>query len=685
MLGGYAKTLLVGAMAAGLSLGAWAGAGAENPRPPMMGWASWNTYRVNISEELIKRQADAIVAGGFAAAGYRYVNIDDGWFGGRDKAGRNTVHAKRFPNGLKPVADYIHAKGLKAGIYSDAGENTCGWYFDGEKQAVKVGFYGHEEEDARLYFDEWGFDFVKVDFGGCTDNGNEAHVWMDPKERYTAVAKAIAKTKRGKDVLMNVCCWRFPGEWVSDIAASWRVSGDVAEKWESVKGIINVSSYLARFQKPGHYNDMDMLEVGRGMSVEEDKTHFGMWCMLASPLMIGCDLTTVKPETAALLKNPELIAIDQDPLCKQGEVIWCDSQRDIRIYAKPLAPAGSQTFAVALYNATDVEQEFWVQPDALGLYGELKRRDVFERKDLEPVKGPFSWKVPAHGTRIFILSASAAPRFAWRGFMLDEARHFFGKETVKAYLDRMAELKLNVFHWHLTDDQGWRIDIPGMPELVKYGAVRPSSPTPGNDCDTDDTPYGPFFYTVGDIREVIAHASARGITIVPEIDFPGHTRALLAAHPEHELQGWVTRRMVRYIASKGRRAIGWTEILAGGELPRGTVIQSWLGPEGTLEALKKGHNVILSPFEWTYFTLPEGLPGDPYKYRFWVKDKLLPASKVRAFDPHAGIPDEYRRQVLGAECCAWSETLRDRAELEYKTLHRLPAFAAALCEGPTGH
>ena len=355
-----------------------------------------------------------------------------------------------------------------------------------------------------------------------------------------------------------------------------------------------------------------------------------------------------------------------------------------------------------------------------------------------------------------------AERFAWRGLMLDEARHFFGKETVKAYLDRMAELKLNVFHWHLTDDQGWRIDIPGMPELVKYGAVRPSSPTPGNDTDTDDTPYGPFFYTVEDIREVIAHASARGITVVPEIDFPGHTRALLAAHPEfacesanlnrvpwcnygvcndvicagneealcayerildaviaifpgayvhiggdecpkvrwkacpkcqarikaeglkdeHALQGWVTRRMVRYIASKGRRAIGWTEILAGGELPKGTVIQSWLGPEGTLEALKKGHDVILSPFEWTYFTLPEGLPGDPYKYRFWVKDKLLPASKVRAFDPHAGIPDEYRRQVLGAECCAWSETLCDRAELEYKTLHRLPAFAAALCEGP---
>ena len=392
---------LATAMAAGMAFGA---------RPPMMGWASWNSYRVNISEDLIKRQADALVRGGFAAAGYNYVNIDDGWFGGRDKSGRNTVHAKRFPNGLKPVADYIHAKGLKAGIYSDAGENTCGWYFDGEKQAVKVGFYGHEEEDARLYFDEWGFDFVKVDFGGCTDNGNEAHVWMDPKERYTAVANAIAKTKRGKDVLMNVCCWRFPGAWVSDVAVSWRVSGDVAEKWESVKGIINVASYLARFQKPGHYNDLDMLEVGRGMSAEEDRTHFGMWCMLASPLMIGCDLTTIKPETAALLKNPELIAIDQDPLCRQGEVVWCDSKRDIRIYAKPLAPAGSQTYAVALYNATDDEQEFWVQLDVLGLYGELNRRDVFERKDLAPVKGPFSWKVPAHGTRIFVVSP------ATRGF-----------------------------------------------------------------------------------------------------------------------------------------------------------------------------------------------------------------------------------------------------------------------------
>ena len=386
-----------------LLVGVLSATAAETPRPPMMGWSSWNAYRVNISEDLIKRQADALVAGGFAAAGYRLVNIDDGWFGGRDKNGRNTVHAKRFPNGLKCVADYIHAKGLKAGLYSDAGENTCGWYFDHEQQAVKVGFYRHEEEDARLYFDEWGFDFIKVDFGGCTPNANEAHVQMDPRERYTAIARAIAKTKRGRDVAMNVCCWRFPGAWVADIAASWRVTGDVAEKWESVKGIINVSSYLARFQKPGHYNDMDMLEVGRGMSAEEDKTHFGMWCMLASPLVIGCDLTTIKPETAALLKNPELIAIDQDPLCKQGEVIWSDSQRDVRIYAKPLAPAGSKTYAIAFYNATDAEQEFWFQPDMLELSGKLKRRDVFERKDLDPIEGPIGCKVPAHGTRIFII------------------------------------------------------------------------------------------------------------------------------------------------------------------------------------------------------------------------------------------------------------------------------------------
>ena len=374
---------------------------------PTMGWSSWNTYRVNISEDLIRRQADAMVAGGYAAVGYRYVNIDDGWFGGRDGDGRHTTNAKRFPNGLKPVVDYIHAKGLKAGIYSDAGENTCGSIFDDDKLGIGVGFYGHDEADARYFFDELDFDFIKIDFCGGQANGNAAGIRMVEKDRYTAIAKAIAGTRKGAagGVRMNVCCWRYPGSWVADVAGSWRMSGDVAAKWESVKGIIDKNSYLARFQKPGHYNDMDMLEVGRGMSEEEDRTHFGMWCMMASPLLIGCDLTTIKPETAKLLKNTDLIAIDQDPLGRQAEVTWRDWKHDIRVYAKPLAPAGSGNLAVALYNGTDEEREVSCSLDELDVYGEVSVRDCFEQADLPPAKGCIKRMVPAHGTRIFRIRA----------------------------------------------------------------------------------------------------------------------------------------------------------------------------------------------------------------------------------------------------------------------------------------
>jgi len=391
--------------------GVASGGAAESVALPTMGWSSWNTYRVNISEELIKRQADALVANGYAELGYRYVNIDDGWFGGRDKAGRHTTNKKRFPNGLKPVVDHIHAKGLRAGIYSDAGENTCGSKFDNDVLGIGVGLYGHEAEDVKWFFDELGFDFIKIDFCGGTEFGNAAKVRMSERERYTAIACEIDKASKrlNREIRMNVCCWRFPGAWVADIAGSWRMSGDVHASWESVKSIIDKNSFLARFQRPGHYNDMDMLQVGRGMSVEEDKTHFGLWCMMASPLLIGCDLTSVKPETAKLLKNRDLIAIDQDPLGRQAEVVWCDGKRDLRIYAKPLAPEGSRTYAIACYNGSDKEETFWGEFEVIGFEQEtLSVWDCFEHKALPDVVRAMEFSVPAHGTRIYRLQPTTS-------------------------------------------------------------------------------------------------------------------------------------------------------------------------------------------------------------------------------------------------------------------------------------
>ena len=366
--------------------------------------------------------------------------------------------------------------------------------------------------------------------------------------------------------------------------------------------------------------------------------------------------------------------------------------------------------------------------------------------------------VLACASLVLALSFSAgAESYAWRGFHFDEARHFFGKETVKDYLDHMHRLGLNKFHWHLADDQGWRLDVPGFPELVKYGAARASTPLPGEEQKSDGKPYGPFFYTPDDISEIVSYATERGIEIVPEIEIPGHCRALLAAHPEFScagdlkrepwnvwgvcedvicagneealayyervidevmkmfpsvyfhiggdecpktrwkacpkcqarikalklkdeeaLQGWVTTRMVRHIASRGKRAIGWDEILAGGELPAGTIIQCWRDKKYAAEAAKRGHEVIVSPTEYTYFTLAEGLPGDPYKYRGWTGGEFLPAAKMRLFDPLAGVPTKYHDKVIGGECCLWSEFVHDRKELDYKVLHRLPAFSEAM-------
>ena len=356
----------------------------------------------------------------------------------------------------------------------------------------------------------------------------------------------------------------------------------------------------------------------------------------------------------------------------------------------------------------------------------------------------------------------SARRCAWRGLLLDEARHFFGKDAVKALLERMAEHGLNVFHWHLTDDQGWRPDLPGMPELVRFGAMRASSPRPGEDASSDGVPYGPFFYTARDIREIVDFAGALGIRVVPEIDLPGHVRALLAAHPElacegaefpreplctwgvcedvlcagsdeavdfcgrvleavcdlfpsefvhlggdecptarwrscprcreriraeglpdeAALQGWLTRRLAEKLAARGRRTVVWNEALRRGGLPPSAVVQVWCGNPAAeaAAAARKGHDVVLSPVQETYFTLPEGRPGDPYRYRAWVLENgwTLPADRVRAFDPFSFVPPDLAGRVLGGECCAWSESIHDRAELEYKVLGRLAAFGEAL-------
>lgn len=370
---------------------------------PTMGWSSWNTYRVNISDSLIMSQADAMVATGLKDAGYNHINIDDGYFGGRDaETGQLLIHPTRFPGGMKPVVDHIHSLGLKAGIYSDAGSNTCGNYYDRDTIARGVGFYGHDQQDADFFFKELGFDFIKVDFCGGNAPQNVDRLALDPQERYAAIRRAIDATGR-TDVRLNVCRWDFPGIWVRDIATSWRISHDISDRWIAVYSIIRQSLYLSAYAGGGHYNDMDMLEVGRSLSAEEDKTHFGLWCIMASPLLIGCDLTTLRPETLELLTNPELIALNQDPLGLQAYV--AAHEGNTYVLVKDIEERFGRTRAVAFFNPSSETVHMSADLVDLELDGAVSVRDLFARQDLGEVSGNLEVDVPAHGTRIFRLTA----------------------------------------------------------------------------------------------------------------------------------------------------------------------------------------------------------------------------------------------------------------------------------------
>ena len=374
---------------------------------PTMGWSSWNTYGVNINEQLIRRQALAMVSKGLSSAGYDHINIDDGYFGGRDpETGQLLIHPQRFPKGLKDIVDYIHSKGLKAGIYSDAGRNTCGSMFNGDAIGKGVGMYEHDQQDADFFFKELGFDFIKVDFCGGSWYHNEDHLVLDERERYTAIAEAIRNTGR-TDVRMNACRWAYPGTWINDVAFSWRTTGDINCSWESVRNIIKENLYLSAYCHDGHYNDMDMLEVGRSLTDVEDKTHFGIWCIMASPLLIGCDLASIKTGTLNLLKNAELIALNQDPLHLQAYV--CQrTQQGCYVLVKDIEEAHSTKRAFAVYNPTDDKQTVTVDFAAMDLGGEILLRDLFRKRDVGTVAVPegaaaasYEVKLAPHATAIY--------------------------------------------------------------------------------------------------------------------------------------------------------------------------------------------------------------------------------------------------------------------------------------------
>ena len=374
----------------------------KRPQTPIMGWASWNNFHVNINEEIIKAQADAMVSSGMRDAGYTYINIDDGFFGGRDEKGGLLSHPDRFPNGMKAVADYIHSKGLKAGIYSDAGINTCASCWDKDTIGVGMGLYGHDEKDLMLMLNEWNYDFIKIDWCGGDWLG------LDEQTRYTELGRLIREIR--PDVVYNICRWQFPGEWAIQVADSWRISGDINNTYESILKIIDINADLWRYSSPGHVNDMDMLQVGRGMSYEEDKTHFTMWCIMNSPLLAGNDLRDLSAETLEILTNKELIALNQDPLVYQARRLIDNG--DLEVWAKPLVSTTGGQVAVTLLNRSEMNDTIGFSLDSVGINASkgYTMRDLWEKKDYEISKNEkVNSIVPAHGVVVLKITGTSLP------------------------------------------------------------------------------------------------------------------------------------------------------------------------------------------------------------------------------------------------------------------------------------
>lgn len=377
---------------------------------PLMGWSSWNAYMTNINDSIIRHQADMVVKSGLRDAGYAQVNIDDGFFGPRDEQGRMTGNPERFPNGMKPVADYIHSLGMKAGIYSDAGPNTCGSYYNRDAMGVGGGLYRHDLEDMERYFNEWGYDFFKLDYCG----GEKEK--LDEETRYRRIREVIDSVAN-HPVAFNICRWAYPGAWVSEVGDSWRVTHDIRPNWKNIRGIIAECLYLSAYCRNGRYNDMDMLCIGYSkdnqcalcdgpdptiatkdfLQPDEEDAHFGIWCIMSSPLLVGCKIEAMPKHSLDLLLNKELIALNQDPLCEQAHVI--QHVGSTYILAKDLLKHEGPRRAICLYNPGDQPTLMTVSAKEMGYCGKVKVRDLLRHTDL-PATETIQMVVPAHGIQM---------------------------------------------------------------------------------------------------------------------------------------------------------------------------------------------------------------------------------------------------------------------------------------------
>jgi alpha-galactosidase len=364
---------------------------------PPMGFNTWNTFQTNINEQMLKEMVDTYVSSGMRDAGYKYFVLDDGWMTmDRDTKGDLVADPKKFPNGMKAFADYVHSKGLKFGIYNCAGDRTCAGY---------PGTRGHEYQDARLYA-SWDVDYLKYDW--CNTDS------LNAREAYITMSKALKAT--GRPIVFSLCEWgnHQPWLWGKGVGQLWRSTGDICNQFDkdknigtwtalSVMTILDKQDKIRQYAGPGHWNDPDMLEVGNGMSVSEDRAHFSLWCMLAAPLMAGNDLRKMSPQTHEILTNKEAVAVDQDSLGIQGFRFY--DFDGLEMWVKPL---NKQDVAVCFLNRSSHPQNInyvWEEHKLQDAISHLninfteetyKVRDLWAKKDLGTTKKVFKQVIASH-------------------------------------------------------------------------------------------------------------------------------------------------------------------------------------------------------------------------------------------------------------------------------------------------
>ena len=357
---------------------------------PPMGWNSWNKFGCDINENLIMEIADAFVESGMKDAGYEYIVIDDCWQVSRDENGKIVADPERFPSGIKALADYVHSKGLKFGIYSCAGTETC---------AGRPGSHGYEEIDANTYA-EWGVDYLKYDFCNATE--------FDPQKSYIDMSEALSKT--GRPIVFSLCEWgtNRPWAWAKDVGHLWRTTYDIMDCWVCRRdytgmdwvSILDMQVGLEKYAGPGHWNDPDMLEVGNGnMTTNEYVAHFSFWCLLAAPLIAGNDLRDMDEATQEILLNSDAIAINQDKAGIQGSKVYDDS--DYEIWGKQLA---NDDLAVIFFNRGWKKAEFPTLWEKLGIEENMKIYDIWKHKEVGTTDEFESITIDMHSVFFYRLS-----------------------------------------------------------------------------------------------------------------------------------------------------------------------------------------------------------------------------------------------------------------------------------------